>query len=649
LPPGPEHGADSGQNVRVSTRQHSNETIIADPIDREALRAKYRQEREKRLRPDGNDQYIEPTGRFAHFLDDPYAEPVDRAPFSDEVTVVIIGGGFSGLVTGARLKQAGVTDVRIIEGGGDVGGAWYWNRYPGAMCDTAAMIYLPLLEETGHRPTQKYTFAPEIFGHAQRIARHFGLYEKSLFSTEVTALGWDETSSRWVVQTNRGDRIRARFVSMGTGPLHRPKLPGIPGLETFTGHCFHTSRWDYGYTGGAYSGAPMDKLGDKRVGIIGTGATSVQCIPQLARAARELFVFQRTPSSIDVRNNHPIEPEFFSTLEAGWQEKWLMNFATLQAGGFADEDLVKDGWTDISQRIRDRIVAGLGQTDVPFGPEEFRRAYEESDDEKMAEIRARVDAIVADPRTAQGLKPWYRQLCKRPCFHDEYLQAFNVPGVELVDSEGRGVEAIDESGVWVGGAHYELDCLIFASGFEVGTDYARRSGFQAAGRGGLLLSEHWSEGMRTMHGLHVHGFPNLFIVGPNQNASLISNITHNLTEAGTTIAAVVARTLEVGADEVEVSEAAEGDWVRTVEGSGQSFLADPDCTPGYYNNEGRPMGRRELLNTGRYPEGPVAFFHFIDAWRTSGDFEGLEFRTNGAVADRRGTRNQPSLGDRDVT
>ena len=302
----------------------------------------------------------------------------------------------------------------------------------------------------------------------------------------------------------------------------------------------------------------MDKLGDKRVGIIGTGATAVQCIPQLARAARELFVFQRTPSSIDVRNNHPIEPEFFSTLEAGWQEKWLMNFATLQAGGFADEDLVKDGWTDISQRIRDRIVAGLGATDVPFGPEEFRRAYEESDDEKMAEIRARVDAIVADPQTAQGLKPWYRQLCKRPCFHDEYLQAFNEPGVQLVDSEGRGVEAIDESGVWVGGAHYELDCLIFASGFEVGTDYARRSGFQAAGRGGLLLSEHWAEGMRSMHGLHVHGFPNLFIVGPNQNASLISNITHNLTEAGTTIATVVAHALEVGADEVEVSEVSRG-------------------------------------------------------------------------------------------
>jgi cation diffusion facilitator CzcD-associated flavoprotein CzcO len=598
-------------------------------IDREALQAKYRSEREKRLRPEGNDQYIEPTGPFAHFLDDCYAEPIDRAPLFDDVNFVIIGGGFSGLVTGARLKQAGVTDVRIIEGGGDVGGAWYWNRYPGAMCDTAAMIYLPLLEETGHMPTRKYTFAPEIFGHAQRIARHFGLYDNALFSTEVTDLTWDEPSARWMVQTNRGDHIRARFVSMGTGPLHRPKLPGIPGIETFSRHCFHTSRWDYDYTGGDASGAPLDKLGDKRVGIIGTGATAVQCIPQLARAAQELTVFQRTPSSIDVRNNRPVDPDYFASLEPGWQQKWLMNFAVLQTGGFADEDLVQDGWTDISQRIRDRIVGEIGQTGAPFGPEDFRRAYEESDDEKMTEIRARVDAIVEDAETATALKAWYRQLCKRPCFHDEYLQAFNEPGVHLVDTDGRGVEAIDQTGVWVAGVHYELDCLIFASGFEVGTDYARRSGFDVTGRAGRLLSEHWAGGMRSLHGIHVHGFPNMFIVGPSQGANLISNITHNLTEAGTTIASVVAHALHIGADEVEVSETAEQAWVAKLEEGGQSLLADPDCTPGYYNNEGRPVGRREMLNAGRYPEGPVAYFQYIDSWRKSGEFEGLDYRTIG--------------------
>lgn len=613
----------SRQDVVMATKDNLAGGALVETIDRDALRTRYRAERDKRIRSDANDQYIEPSGRFAHFLDDPYVERVEREPLFDEVNVAVIGGGFAGLVTGARLTQAGVDNVRIIEGGGDVGGAWYWNRYPGAMCDTAAMVYLPLLEETGHVPTLKYTFAPEIFGHAQRIAHEFGLYDNALFSTEVTGLEWDEASSRWIIRTDLGDEMRARFVTMGTGPLHRPKLPGIPGIEKFAGHSFHTSRWDYDYTSGDPAGATMKKLADKRVGIIGTGATAVQCIPHLARAAKALYVFQRTPSSIDVRNNHPIDPEWFDTLEPGWQERWLVNFATLQSGGFAEEDLVKDGWTDIAQRIRDRVIADGGED---IGPETLRRAYEDSDDEKMIEIRARVEAIVKDSATAEALKPWYRQLCKRPCFHDEYLQAYNEPSVRLIDTDGRGVERIDESGVWVNGVHYELDCLIFASGFEVGTEYARRSGFDPLGRGGLSLSERWAEGMQSMHGIHVYGFPNMFIVGVTQAANLISNVTHNLTEAGTTIAAVVSRALGDGNDEVEVSAEAEREWMKLLEGTSQSFLADPDCTPGYYNNEGGPWGHREQLNMSRYPEGPVAYFHFIDTWRSSGKFEGLEFR-----------------------
>ncbi len=597
---------------------------MTDTIDREALRARYRAERDKRLRPDGNSQYIEPTGRFAHFLDDPYVERVEREPLHDEVTVAIIGGGFAGLVTGARLVEAGVTDVRIIEGGGDVGGAWYWNRYPGAMCDTAAMVYLPLLEETGHVPTMKYVYAPEIYGHARRIATTFGLYDNALFSTAVTSLDWDEESSRWIISTDRGDRIRARFVSMGLGPLHRPKLPGIPGIESFGGHCFHTSRWDYAYTGGSYEGAPMTELADKRVGIIGTGATAVQCIPRLGRDANELFVFQRTPSSIDVRNNQPIDREWVESFEPGWQRRWLMNFVTLQTGGFADEDLVMDGWTDITKRIRDRMIAQMDANGL--GPAAMLKAYEESDDEKMEEIRARVDAVVADPATAEALKAWYRQLCKRPCFHDEYLDTFNRPSVHLVDTDGKGVERIDETGVWVGGVHYELDCIVFASGFEVGTSYTRRAGFETTGRDGETLSGHWVEGMRTKHGIHVHGFPNLFLVAPNQGANLISNVTHNYVEQGATIAAVVSHALEVGAEQVEVTDAAEQEWVQLLEGSVRAFMGSPDCTPGYYNNEGQPVGRKERLNGSGYPEGPVAYFTYIDEWRTSGRFEGLEFR-----------------------
>ena len=595
------------------------------PLDTVALRERYQHERQKRLRDEGNAQYVEPKGRFAHFLSDPFCSVTERAPVKQDVAVAVVGGGFAGLTTGARLKQQGIEDVWILEGGGDFGGAWYWNRYPGAMCDTAAMIYLPLLEETGHRPSQKYTLAPEIFGHAKRIGNHFGLYERALLSTEVTSLTWDESLSRWIVRTNRGDELRARFVTMGTGPLHRPKLPGIPGIETFAGHCFHTSRWDYAYTGGSYEGAPMDKLGNKRVGIIGTGATGVQCIPKLARDSQELFVFQRTPSSIDVRNNHPIEEAMFQALEPGWQRQWLLNFATLQSGGFADQDLVKDGWTDIAQRIRDRVIVEMGRGE--FGPESIRRAYEASDDEKMNEIRARVDSIVTDLATAEALKPWYRQLCKRPCFHDEYLQTYNQPNVHLVDTDGKGVERIDESGVWVGGVHYPLDCLIFASGFEVGTEQSRRAGFETTGRDGVTLTQRWAEGMQSLHGIHVRGFPNLFVVSLTQAANLISNVTHNLVEAGATIAKVIAHANTLGATQVEVTTEAEQAWVSALDGSSMGFLVGAsDCTPGYYNNEGKPLTPRQVLNGSRYAGGPVAYFEYIDRWRNSGTFDGLEFR-----------------------
>ena len=601
---------------------------VTETFDEESLRAKYRKERDKRLRPDGNAQYLEPKGRFAYLLEDPYVEKVEREPLFDEVTIAFIGGGFAGLCAGARLKEAGVEDVRIIEGGGDFGGAWYWNRYPGAMCDTAAMVYLPLLEETGHMPTRKYVFADEIFAHAQRIGTQFDLYENALFSTSVSKLEWDETQTRWIIHTDRGDAIRAKFVAMGTGPLQRPKLPGIPGIETFERESFHTSRWNYDYTGGDPTGQPMVNLADKRVGIIGTGATAVQCIPHLARDAGELYVFQRTPSSIDVRNNQPIDPEWFDTLEPGWQKKWLENFATVQTGGLAEEDLVQDGWTDLTRRIIGRVVEELKKPGTEPGPALFSRAYELSDDEKMEEIRARVDSIVENPEAAEALKPWYRQLCKRPCFHDEYLQAYNEPGTYLVDTDGKGVERIDETGVWVDGTHYELDCLIFASGFEVGTPQSRRSGFETFGRDGVALTEHWEDGMKTLHGIHMHNFPNLFISSLAQGGNLLSNVTHNLVESGTTIASIVAHALEIDADEVEVTAESENEWIEMIQGNPRSFFGNPECTPGYYNNEGQPIGRLETLNAGGYPEGSVAYFKYIDEWRTSGEFKGLKFTSH---------------------
>ncbi|HVM53704.1 MAG TPA: NAD(P)/FAD-dependent oxidoreductase, partial [Acidimicrobiales bacterium] len=407
-------------------------------FDPDALRERYREERDKRLRPDGNEQYVEVTAEFSQYIDDPYVEPGsgEREPLFDEVDVAVIGGGFGGLLVGARLREAGFERIRLIESAGDVGGTWYWNRYPGAMCDVESYVYLPLLEELGYTPKHKYSFAPEILEHSRAIARHYRLYDDACFQTSVTELRWDESEDRWIISTDRGDRMKAQFVAMANGPLSRPKLPGIPGINEFKGYTFHTSRWDYGYTGGDSSGN-LTNLTDKVVGIIGTGATAVQCIPHLGEWAKHLYVFQRTPSSVDVRNNRETDPEWAASLEPGWQKPRMDNFNILVSGGDQEVDLVADGWTDIFRKLTGIAVKdasrAIGRRLTPL---ERAELTELADFQKMEEVRARAAAIVQDPATAGALKPWYRQFCKRPCFHDEYLPTFNRPNVTLVDTDG---------------------------------------------------------------------------------------------------------------------------------------------------------------------------------------------------------------------
>jgi len=589
-------------------------------FDPDALRDRYRREREKRLRPDGNAQYVEMTGPLAAYLEDPYVPIVDRPPLREEITVAVIGGGLAGLVAGAHLKEAGIDDVRIIEKGGDVGGTWYWNRYPGAQCDVESYIYLPLLEETGYVPTEKYARGPEILAHCRRIALHHGLYDTACLSTEVTAVEWDQGQSRWTVRTNRGDRLSARFLVIGNGPLHRPKLPGIPGIECFRGKAFHTSRWDYEYTGGDSDGN-LERLGDKRVGIIGTGATAVQVVPHLARSAQRLYVFQRTPSSIDVRGNRPTDPAWAASLEPGWQRRRIENFTMLTSGSVADEDLVMDGWTDIIGKFVTLLRDGRA-SEAPGGG--IAGVMELADFEKMEQVRARVDEIVNDPATAEALKPWYRQFCKRPCFHDEYLDAFNRPTVTLVNTDGRGVDRITERGVVVGDQEYELDCLIFATGFEVGTAYTRRAGYDVVGRDGISLSNYWAESMRTLHGMHVHGFPNMFVLGHTQGGFTV-NYPHLLDEASMHMTHIVSYTMGEGVREVEASAEAEAQWLSALAELARDVRSfQEQCTPGYYNNEGRPADGGFLGSS--YGRGPIAFFQLLADWRADGRFEGLELR-----------------------
>jgi cyclohexanone monooxygenase len=588
------------------------------PFDPDSLRTKYRRERDKRLRPEGNDQYVEVKGKFSHFLDDPYAAPgYTRAPLSDEVEVAVIGGGFGGLLAGVRLRQAGIESIRMIDPACDFGGTWYWNRYPGIACDIESYTYLPLLEEVGYVPKQKYADGAEILAHSQAIARKFDLYRDACFQTRVTELRWDEAASRWILSTNFGDRMRAHYVCLATGPLNRPKLPGIPGIEEFEGHSFHASRWDYHYTGGDSSGGLVGLRG-KRVGVIGTGATAVQCVPHVGEWAEHLYVFQRTPSSIDVKHSPPTDPEWAKSLPPGWHQQRMDNFNNLVSGVPQAVDLVKDGWTDIIGKLLLGMQQGKSQD---FSPEGIARAVEIADFEKMEEIRARVNATVKDEETAEALKPYYRQFCKRPCFHNEYLETFNRPNVTLVDTHGRGVERITAKGVVVEGREYPVDCLIYASGFEVGTDYCRRAGLEIHGRGGQSLSAYWARGTRTLHGMHVHGFPNCLLMS-NAQAGFTASFPHMLNEQAKHVAYIVRRGLDEGAAKIEVSTEAEQAWIdqciQTARQTGDFF---ENCTPGYYNNEGKP-GERSAQD-GFYGGGSPEFIRILDAWRAEGKLAGL--------------------------
>ena len=603
-----------------SLESSSPDTAGALGFDPDALRAKYRVERDKRIRPEGNEQYVEVKGDFTRYVDDPYVAPgFTRAPLNDEVEVLIIGGGFGGQLIAARLHEAGINGFRIIEKGGDFGGTWYWNRYPGAQCDIESYIYLPLLEETGYIPKEKYSFAPEILEHARRIGEKFDLYRRACFQTQISDIRWDDGERKWTVTTNRGDRMKARFVVMSNGPLNRPKLPGVPGIDRFAGHTFHTSRWDYGYTGGDTTGN-LHKLADKRVAVIGTGATAIQCVPHLGKYAKQLFVFQRTPSSVDVRGNRPTDPAWVKTLTPGWQRRRMDNFNVLVTGGHQEVDEVSDGWTDL---IRNLAAFMPVEHAAGVSPEELARNMELADFEKMNQVRARVDSTVKDKATAEALKPWYRQFCKRPTFNDDYLPTFNRPNVTLVNTRGQGVDRITETGIEYGGTHYEVDCIIFATGFEVGTAYTRRAGFESYGRGGKPLTEHWKSGLQTLHGFYSNGFPNCFHMGLTQNG-FTANFPHMLYEQSDHIRDVLMEAKRRGAVCLEPTAEAEAAWVSTIRTKSQLGLAFlTECTPGYYNNEGRPGVGKGIADE-QYGGGPIEYHELIRKWRADGEMKGLQ-------------------------
>lgn len=593
------------------------------------VQRKYEEERDKRNAARGSkeEDYVRIESVIDPDHQDPYKEVEPREELHDDVEVTIIGGGWAGLMTGAELRKSN-RKIRILDQAGDFGGVWYWNRYPGVMCDTASVVYLPLLEETGYKPTEKYAHGPEIYAHAQRIGRHFDLYKDAYFHTRVTDLRWDEQKKRWTITTNRGDEFTSQFVSIGLGPLNVPRLPSFPGMKDFKGDWFHTARWDYSVTGGSPEGEPMDKLKDKTVALIGTGATAIQIVPELAKTAKKLLVIQRTPTAVDVRDNGPLNYDWWDELtkQDNWQDVLYESFLDFveeyKVGKLPDKDqpdLLDDGWTQIGRGVIEEVKALGGE----ITPEKYMEALRSYDDKIQQRVRDRTDVEVQDKETADGLKAWYRRWCKRPGFHDEYLKTFNEDNVELVDTDGRGVEKITENGVVVLGKEYDADVIIYSTGFQYNRNLSKDAFFDIVGRDGMTLRDKFKDGMLSYMGYFSHDFPNLFFQQSVQAAFLTSNVSQNYVEGSRALRAVVDHTIDSGKQTYEATQQAEDDWVEMLieEGTVQD---DPECTPGYYNNEGKEIGIQQQRSVG-YPKGKKAFFNLVKDWRSNGEFTGLVF------------------------
>jgi len=579
--------------------------------DPEALHRKYLEERDKRLRKDQDAQYLEAAGEYEDFIADPYVESgFARAPLTEDIDVLIVGGGLGGLQTAAELTKHDIRSFRIVEQAGDFGGTWYWNRYPGVRCDIESYIYMPLIEEVGTIPTERYAVGDEIFQHAKAIGRHFQLYDHALFQTKVEQMQWDDASGRWIITTDRGDTLRARFVSVSQGPLAKVKLPGIPGIRSFKGHMFHSARWDYDYTGGDASGG-LTGLTGKKVGIIGTGATAVQIAPKLAEYADKLYIFQRTPSAIDVRNNSKTDEKWLRNQPEGWQRERMENFLAVVSAMPVDKYIIGDHWGDIFLRFGELMHEEF----KPGGDVKPEELMQRADYEKMQDMRARVEREIKDPALAEKLKPWYNFLCKRPLYSDEFLQVFNQNNVELVDTDGKGVERITENGIIANGQEYELDLIVLATGFDVGAPPHKVGDYEVVGRGGLTMEQKWSNDLRTVHGTQFHGFPNFHVVGGTMQGTTAFNFTHTLQMQAEHAVAIIDQCLKEGVKSMEVTADAEERWHEIIEAKHvdhQKFYEE--CTPGFLNNEGNFQDKPTYIGA-TYGGGPLEYEEVIAKWR----------------------------------
>ncbi|KAK4246090.1 pyridine nucleotide-disulfide oxidoreductase [Corynascus novoguineensis] len=643
----------------------ANGAVSAQDLKLAEVSQKYTAEAAKRFRPEGLGQFIRlkevGSERLRALAEDPWVDHAAlnaKEPIKDgsKYKFIVLGAGYGGLLYAVRLIESGLAtgpdDILMIDSAGGFGGTWWWNRYPGLHCDIESYCYMPLLEETGYIPKSKYAPGPELLEHADRIATHWKLHDKALFRSSVKTIRWDDASRLWNLELTEGRgpgeqsrelKLQARYVLLASGILTNPQVPKVPGLETFAGSIFHTARWNYQVTGGSPNDEALTGLEGKRVGIIGTGATAIQVVPKLAKYAKELYVFQRTPSGVWWRGQRPTDPEEWKTKIArkkGWQRERMLNLDSYLTDGAEEgqENMVADGWTEMPafSAVIGSPRHGIVEPTPEKIAEHLGRLYK-LDFPHAEEVRARTDSIVKDPETAAKLKAWYPTWCKRPTFSDEYLQAFNLPNVHLVDTDGKGVDSANSSGLVVAGKEYPLDILVLSTGYVTpsigGGSPAVRTGVEIYGRGGKSLDDKWqTQGASTLHGVCSSGFPNLFFT-PLSQSSQASNNAFTL-DVGTEHVTHIIEKAEarVGGDAlVEVTSEAEEAWALEIMQHASWFASVMGCTPGYITSEGEalqrsadPMEMAKKARGSNLSQGMAAFLKLLQEYRAEGSLKGFE-------------------------
>ncbi|KAL3483403.1 hypothetical protein BJX62DRAFT_231004 [Aspergillus germanicus] len=624
----------------------ASETMIMESYSNFTIERRYEQERENQLQHRGRTPYVDllSSDRFTNFTSDPWTTDATQTAATTtallsqtRTPVLIIGAGFGGLLFAIRLIQSGTytaEDIILADTAGGFGGTWYWNRYPGIMCDVESFIYMPLLEETGYMPSMKYVSGDELRRYAEIIAGKWGLVGRGLFRTTVRELRWDEeVGKRWTVLAERGNStdgvscitLEADIVMLASGPFSGPSAPEFANLERYQGDIFHTSRWNYDITGGSAENPEMQKLKDKTVGIIGTGASSIQVVPQLAAWAKELIVFQRTPSSVDWRNNYPIDAESWKEVsaEAGWQRRRMENFNSFTSNEdpLPTEDLVGDAWTTMPSFSV--LIGGPGNLG-----DEYLANIRVRDHARQARIRDRVSQVVSNRETAELLQPWYRGWCKRPCFHDDYLAAFNKPNIKLVDLRNTEISGFTKKGIMVGEeTEYPLDLIVLGTGltFFGAASPAEKAKVNILGRGGKSMQEKWATGLATLHGVVSRDFPNLFYPGPHQ-IGVCANQMYVLDQLSTHAAYIISTAMR------RATAGPKERWAGEIIARAGAMAGVANCTPGYYNNDGeidKPRSMEELLNAARlanWGDGIADFIRILEEWRSSDELDGLEVK-----------------------